>query len=90
MRGKEMNTKLKKIINKTRYIIEFIATIIFVSFIAKTFYTKRYFGYFHKLYLTGTIIWFAILLINIIYNFKKSDKKREKIFFPLKYSKIRL
>lgn len=75
-----MNTKLKKIINKTRYIIEFIATIIFVFFIAKTFYTKRYFGYFHKLYLTGTIIWFAILLINIIYNFKKSDKKIEKIF----------
>ena len=67
-----MNTKLKKIINKTRYIIEFIATIIFVFFISKTFYTKRYFGYFHKLYLTGTIIWFAILLINIIYNFKKS------------------
>ena len=76
-----MSVKLKKIIDKTRYITEFILTIIFVFFIAITFYTKRYLGYFHKLYLIGTIICFAILLINIIYNFKKANKKiRLKIF----------
>ncbi len=78
-----MSVKLKKIIDKTRYITEFILTIIFVFFIAITFYTKRYLGYFHKLYLIGTIICFAILLINIIYNFKKANKKIENIFLNI-------
>lgn len=78
-----MLDKIKKIINKTRYITEFIATIIFIFFLAATIYTKNYIGYFHKLYLIGTAIWFCILIINIVYNFIKSDKKIEKIFLNM-------
>ena len=78
-----MLNKLKKFIYKTRYILEFVTTIIFIFFLAQTIYTKIYMGYFHKLYLLGSVIWFLILLINITYNFKKSDKKIEKIFLDV-------
>ncbi|MBQ2938161.1 MAG: DUF2142 domain-containing protein [Clostridia bacterium] len=78
-----MLDKLKKIINKARYITEFIVTIIFTFFLASTIYIKNYMGYFHKLYLIGTVVCFLILVINIIYNFRKSDKKIEKIFLNI-------
>ena len=67
-------------IRKIRYITEFLVTLVFIFFLAQTLYLKTYAGYFHKLYLAGTVIWFIILLINIIYNFKKAEKKIEKIF----------
>lgn len=78
-----MVDKLKKIIEKARYITEFIVTIIFTFFLASTIYIKNYMGYFHKLYLIGTVICFCILIINIVYNFIKSDKKIEKIFLNI-------
>lgn len=78
-----MLEKIKKLICKSRYITEFISTIVFILFMAQTIYYKAYAGYFHKLYLIGTGIWGAILLINIIYNFKKSNKKVEKIFLNI-------
>ena len=62
---------IKKITYKMRYITEFLFTLIFIFFLAQTLYLKAYAGYFHKLYLIGTLIWFIILVINIIYNFKK-------------------
>lgn len=78
-----MLEKLKKTIFNTRYITEFIVTIIFLFFLTQTIYIKQYMGYFHKLYLIGTAIWICILIINIIYNFIKSDKKIEQIFLNI-------
>lgn len=78
-----MKDNIKKCLYKIRYITEFICVLIFVFFLVKTIYTKAYYGYFHKLYLLCSIICFAILLINIIYNFKKSNKKIEKIFLSI-------
>ena len=75
-----MIEKLKKFLYKCRYITEFINTVIFIFFLVQIIYTKAYNGYIHKLYLLGGIIWFSILLINIIYNIKKSNKKVEKLF----------
>lgn len=74
---------IKKITYKMRYITEFLFTLIFIFFLAQTLYLKAYAGYFHKLYLIGTLIWFIILVINIIYNFKKSGKSIEKIFLNI-------
>lgn len=70
-------------ISKIRYVTEFIFSLIFIFFLMQTVYLKNYAGYFHKLYLTGTVIWFLILLINVIYNFKKAEKKIERIFLNI-------
>ena len=75
--------KAEEKIRKIRYVTEFLFALIFIFFLMQTIYIKSYGGYFHKLYLAGTIIWFLILLINVIYNFMKSDKKIEKIFLNI-------
>lgn len=75
-----MLDKFKKIINKLRYVIEFILSCSFIFFLASTIYIKNYMGYFHKLYLFGTAICFCALIVNIIYNFIVSERKIEKIF----------
>lgn len=75
--------KIEKIIRKIRYISEFVMFSIFIFFFIKMIYIKNYLGYFHKLYLLGTVIFFFIFLINLIYNFKKSDKKVEKVFLNI-------
>lgn len=72
--------KTEKIFYKIRYITEFLTALIFVFFLAQLLYTKNYEGYFSKLYLLGAGIWFLILAINIIYNFKKSEKQIQRIF----------
>ena len=75
-----MIRNIKNCLHRLRYITEFICASIFIFFLMQTIYIKVYGGYFHKLYLLGSIIWFIILLINIIYNIIKSNKKIENIF----------
>lgn len=82
MRVKMLN-KIKNFVNKIRYVSEFISTIIFIFFLAQLIYTKMYVGYYNIIYLIGVGIWFLILLINIIYNFIKADKKIERIFLNI-------
>ena len=78
-----MIDRLKSIIYKSRYVTEFIASMVFIFFLALTIYTKVFDGFFHKMYLVGLFIWGILLIVNLVYNFKNSRKKIENIFLNI-------
>lgn len=79
----ELLKKIEKKLSKVRYLTEAIFVIICLFFLVQLICTKKYNGYFHKLYLLGTMIYLSISVINIIYNFIKDKHRIERLFINI-------
>lgn len=75
--------KLKQIIYALRYVTEFIISFIVSFLFLNIIYVKQTYGYYSRLYIIGTLIWFMIFMINFIYNFYNSKRKIEHIFLNI-------
>lgn len=75
-----MKEKCINIFNKTRYIWEFLFSLLLAIFSYQLINVKYYQGYWSKLYLLITALLCIITIVIIVYNCIKSKKQLEKIF----------
>ena len=73
-------SKFEMIFSKFRYVVEFLISFITISTILKVILTKVYDGYFHRWFILSALTFLVLLVLLIIYNFKKSNRKIENYF----------